>query len=387
VTELAGRGHQIHVRTLSGELAHLAAIGIDGSAIGHAVQDNQLVDWRQRSRPRAALSVLRTLAERACLEAPELTRAIREHDPDVVLVDVNCWGAATAAEASGRAWATFSPCVLPLPSRDAPPVGLGLPPREGPRGRARDVIAQRVVSAVFDSQAMPSINKLRAGYRLPRVSYFSELLRGPPLVLVLVAEGLEYPRSDWPPNVRVVGPVSWAPPVATEEYAWLADLSDPLVLATCSTERQADARVIHAALAGLPPAGMSVLATTGAHDPQSFAAPTGSRVVRFLPHEAVLERAVCVVCHGGMGITQKALAASVPVVVVPFGRDQFEVARRVEVAEAGIRLHPRRLSPERLAQAVRTALARRDGAERIGRRQTRTAGHVAAADAIEALSP
>lgn len=53
--------------------------------------------------------------------------------------------------------------------------------------------------------------------------------------------------------------------------------------------------------------------------------------MRFVPHEAVLERAACVVCHGGMGITQKALAAEVPVVVVPFGRDQVETARRVEL--------------------------------------------------------
>ena len=53
---------------------------------------------------------------------------------------------------------------------------------------------------------------------------------------------------------------------------------------------------------------------------------------------AVLDRAVCVVCHAGMGITQKALAHGVPVVAVPFGRDQPEVARRVEVAGAGVRL-------------------------------------------------
>ena len=35
-----------------------------------------------------------------------------------------------------------------------------------------------------------------------------------------------------------------------------------------------------------------------------------------------------------MGITQKALAAGVPVCAVPFGRDQFEVARRVSKGEA-----------------------------------------------------
>ena len=42
--------------------------------------------------------------------------------------------------------------------------------------------------------------------------------------------------------------------------------------------------------------------------------------------------------HAGMGATQKALAHGVPVCAVPFGRDQLEVARRVEVAHAGTRL-------------------------------------------------
>ncbi|MCV7070521.1 glycosyltransferase, partial [Mycobacterium rufum] len=48
--------------------------------------------------------------------------------------------------------------------------------------------------------------------------------------------------------------------------------------------------------------------------------------------------------HGGMGITQKALARGIPVCAVPFGRDQFEVARRVQVARCGTRLPARRLS-------------------------------------------
>ena len=108
--------------------------------------------------------------------------------------------------------------------------------------------------------------------------------------------------------------------------------------------------------------------------------------MRFLPHEAVLQRAACVVCHGGMGITQKALAAEIPVVVVPCGRDQLDTARRVESAGAGVRLSPRRLTPERLADAVRTAIRLREGARRVSRAYAAAGGAGAAADAIEALA-
>jgi UDP:flavonoid glycosyltransferase YjiC (YdhE family) len=159
------------------------------------------------------------------------------------------------------------------------------------------------------------------------------------------------------------------------------------VLVTCSTERQRDKRLLHVALEALPAAGISVLGTTAAHDPAAFTVPPGSRVVRFLAHDPILQRAACVVCHGGMGITQKALTAGVPVVVVPFGRDQLETARRVEFAGAGVRISPRRLTPERLAAAVREAIGMRAGAQRVSRAYAAAGGATAAADAIEALAP
>ena len=393
--------------TISDELPHLAQAGIEGWAIDPAIEHNQIEDWRERSLRRAGLSVLKIFAERAAAEAPDLRQAIDRHDPDVLLIDVNCWGAATVAEASGLPWAVYSPYLLPLPSRDAPPFGLGLAPMDGPLGTIRDAILGRVLSTSFDRAAMPTINALRAQNGLPALAHYSDLLSRPPLLLALTAEGFEYPRGDWPANVRLVGPINWDPshptsrsasrppaepfsqpphpPTSQPEPSLLAGLSDPLVLVTCSTERQRDKRLLHVALEALPAAGMSVIGTSAAHDPDAFNAPPGSRVVRFAPHEAILERAACVVCHGGMGITQKALSAAVPVVVVPCGRDQLDTARRVEIAKAGARLSPRRLTPDRLLGAVRTAIDCREGARRVSLAYAAAGGQVAAAEAIEAL--
>ncbi|MGA7051058.1 MAG: nucleotide disphospho-sugar-binding domain-containing protein, partial [Mycobacterium sp.] len=85
----------------------------------------------------------------------------------------------------------------------------------------------------------------------------------------------------------------------------------------------------------------------------------------FIPHSAVLDRAVCVVTHGGMGITQKALSRGIPVCVAPFGRDQFEVARRVEIAQAGTRLPARRLTVRRLRQKILSAMTMTTGADAV----------------------
>jgi UDP:flavonoid glycosyltransferase YjiC (YdhE family) len=97
----------------------------------------------------------------------------------------------------------------------------------------------------------------------------------------------------------------------------------------------------------------------------------------------VLDRAVCAVTHGGMGATQKALAHGVPVCVVPFGRDQFEVARRVEVARCGTRLPAKKLSPLRLRAKVREAMTMTDGAKWVAAGFVATGGVARGADLFE----
>jgi MGT family glycosyltransferase len=391
-TELVRRGHDVALYSLVGELEPLAPLGIEGHAIDPTIEEIEIEDYRERSQLRAIRAVFKAFLKRSASEAPDLERALAEHDPDLLLIDINCWGAATVAEASGRPWAMYSPYLLPLPSKDAPAYGPGLRPLGGPLGAARDAIVNRVGERISFQAAMPQINALRSGHGLKALARFDDLLGEPALLLSLTAEGFEYPRSDWPANVRLVGPLNWSPPAETP--TWLEELADPLVLVTCSTERQRDKRLLHVALEALPPAGMSLLGTTAAHDPADFAIPPAdgvvrlptSRVVRFVSHEAVLQRAACVVCHGGLGITQKALAAGVPVVAVPFGRDQAETARRVEFARAGVRLAPRRLDPTRLLDAVHRAIDLREGAQRASRAYTAAGGASAAADAMEAIT-
>jgi UDP:flavonoid glycosyltransferase YjiC (YdhE family) len=103
------------------------------------------------------------------------------------------------------------------------------------------------------------------------------------------------------------------------------------------------------------------------------------------PDSAVLPRASVVVCHAGAGITLKAVAHGVPVYAVPFGRDQLEVARRLERSGAGTRLPRRRLSPGRLRAAVADAEQRRSRAQEVGRALRAAGGAPAAADALQSV--
>jgi MGT family glycosyltransferase len=322
-------------------------------------------------------------ARRAPIEAADLERQLEELDPDLLLVDINTWGAAAAAEASGLPWAMFSPYFLPLPSRDAPPFGLGLAPRADRIGRLRDRALYASVFRALERGGIPKVNGLRRERGLAPLSGAAGLVSAPDLLLYLTAEPLEYPRRDWPPNLRMIGPGIWDPP--SQPPRWLEHIDGPLILVTASSERQGDDRLIEVALRGLAAEELAVIATTVSHEPARFATPANARVERFVPHGPILERAACVVCHGGMGITQKALSLGVPVCVVPFGRDQLEVARRVELAGAGSRLPASRLTPERLRDAVNAAIERRRGARRIAAAFAEAGGPPAAASALEAL--
>ncbi len=381
LTELRGRGHAVRVLTMSGALATLRELGFDADPVDPRIEAIENDDWRARTPIGAQRRDVATLVSRAPLEFDDVCAAA--DGADVLLVDVTGWGAQAAAELSGLPWATFGHFPLPLPSRDAPPYGLGLTPRADLLGRVRDALARRVILAPLERIVLSKLNALRAEHGLRRLRDAADIVTTPPLTVYYTAEPFEYPRTDWPDSVRLVGPGAWDPPAAAPQ--WLSKLERPLIVVTCSTEFQDDGKLAAVALEAFADSQYEVAVTTGAVDPAGLPSVPNAHVARFMPHRPLLERAACVVCHAGMGITQKALAAGVPVCAVPFGRDQFEVARRVVVAEAGAMLPAGRLRSARLRAAVRETIDRTAGAKRIATAFDSAGGAPAAADALEEL--
>jgi UDP:flavonoid glycosyltransferase YjiC (YdhE family) len=69
--------------------------------------------------------------------------------------------------------------------------------------------------------------------------------------------------------------------------------------------------------------------------------------------------------------------------VVPFGRDQFEVAARVAAVGAGTCLMPDALNADTLRRAVGEAIGMRPGAQAIADALAQSGGAAAAAAALE----
>ena len=382
--ELARRGHRVVVRSGVDDVERLRSLGLEARPLRPEIERFEPDDWRARTRFGALRSGLAQFGRRAPFQLRDLAESIESERPDVLFVDEGAWGAAVAAERSGLPWAFSIVSPVPLPSRDAPPFGLGLAPRRDRMGRLRDRLAKRLTLGTLERIIASHVNPLRAELGLRPVATIDDVYLAASVVIAYTAEPFEYPRSDWPAKIRLVGPGLWEPPA--DPPVWLESVRQPLVLVTCSTLFQNDRRLVEAACAAFAGARFDVVVTTADVEPTGLEAPPNVRIERFLAHAPLLERARCVVCHAGMGVTQKALAHGVPVVAVPFGRDQPEVARRVEVARAGVRLPARKLSGRTLRQAVEAATKLQPGAERIASAFAAAGGPAAAAEAIEKLA-
>ncbi len=383
--ELADRGHDVTVKAGLDDIGRLRSAGLHAEPLAPPIERFEPDDWKARTRFGALLSGLRQFGERARAQAGDLAQAIEAEHPDVLYIDEGAWGAAAEAERSGLPWAYSLVSALPLTSRDAPPFGLGLRPRHDRIGRLRDRVARRLTLGSLERMVARQLNGLRAELGVPPFTTLDACYLAASLIVSYTAEPFEYPRSDWPEKIRLVGPGLWEPPA--DAPAWLDDIRPPLVLVTCSTLFQNDRKLAEVACRAFADQPISAVVTTADVDPSSLRPPANVRVERFVPHSLILDHAACVVCHAGMGITQRSLAHGVPVVAVPFGRDQPEVARRVEVAGAGVRLPARKLTPSHLRRAVHAAIGLRPGAQRIADAFAAAGGPVAAADALADLIP
>ncbi|MGH3966587.1 MAG: glycosyltransferase [Mycobacterium sp.] len=382
LSELSGRGHAVYLRTVSTGVEIAQRLGFTTDAIDPRIEAIQHDDWKA-TNPLAALKLsVSVFGQRAVHEVDDLAEAVAHVHPDALLVDVNCWGALSAADAGGVPWACFSPYTPPLRVLGVPPFGLGLRPLLNPLGRLRDAVVRSALLRPLEKGMLAPINTIRADLNVRPVTSMDDFLRCAPLMLLASGKPFQYPHGDWGDAVQMIGPCVLEPgPDAIPER--LASIDRPIVLVTTSSEKQGDDNLVVTAMAALADEPVHVVVTMPAGQPDGIKVSPNATVCRFIPHGALLERAVCAVTHGGMGATQKALARGVPVCVVPYGRDQFEVARRVEVARCGTRLPAKKLWPPRLRTKVREAMTMTDGARGVAAGFAATGGVARGADLFE----
>jgi MGT family glycosyltransferase len=201
------------------------------------------------------------------------------------------------------------------------------------------------------------LNEVAASYGQTPLRDVFELFDRCSRVLVMTSPSFDFKAPRLPQNVRYVGPQLDDPDWATG-LEWSRPGNEPLVLVATSSVYQNQVSLLSRIAAALGQLPVQAVLTTGrAVEPSAIHAPSNVQVVQAAPHRLVLVEASVVVTHAGHGSVLKSLAAGVPLVCIPMGRDQKDNTVRVLRLGAGIRLS-KRSRPDRIAAAVSEVLNR-----------------------------
>lgn len=202
--------------------------------------------------------------------------------------------------------------------------------------RARVAIGTGVTEAAILDAAAVALQTRRAEVGLARNPGGARTRRVPSFVLCPAP--LEDPAAPGPAGARRFRPPS--PPPGRLPDLWPGDERPLVYLTFGSVAPGTDLypgvyREAIAALAALP---IRVLVTVGREaDPAALQPlPPSVRVLRWVPQADVLPHAAVVACHGGSGTVQAALAAGVPLALLPLFADQPHNAERVAALGAGV---------------------------------------------------
>lgn len=133
------------------------------------------------------------------------------------------------------------------------------------------------------------------------------------------------------------------------------------------------------------------MTTGGDRDPKAVnlaQAASNIRLEQWVPHTELFPHTSVVITTGGAGTILTALAAGIPLIIVPTEWDKPDNAQRVVEAGAAIRISPRSCSPRNLRLGVEKLLSTesyRTSARRLAALLNRHDGPREAAELIETI--
>ena len=187
-------------------------------------------------------------------------------------------------------------------------------------------------------------------------------------------------------------PAPWQPDPALEGFLE----TDPPALALCfsSLPLENPARILGIHARAAKKLGMRLLVQSGwagfraAHLPADVD-PSQVMIRDFIPHDWLLPKVCALIHHGGTGTTGRALKNACPMLVEPFGNDQFFNAARVLHLGTGAAVHPFDITPEGMARVLEAkVLSRfyRRKAKVLAKEISKETGLKTACDVIEQLA-
>lgn len=296
--------------------------------------------------------------------------AIDQHGVDLVMAEFMVIWSGLAAEIRGVPFVSLLTYPYAVPSPGFPPLGSAMVSVPKPLHSLRDRLFG-AMNEMFYDRGKKVLNEIRARHDLPAVRHLLDQVRGAEAIVVLTPRAFDFPGLPAPDNVSWAGPILDDPSWADETFVppWADDDDRPLVVVAMSSTFQDQAPAmanIVEALSQLPV--RAVVSLGPALRPDEVPGADNVWVAESLPHAQLIPQAAVVVSHCGHGSVIKSLAAGVPMVCMPMGRDQGDNAARVVAAGAGVKLN-KKVDPSKIRSAMETVLAEpsyRDAARRLG---------------------
>jgi UDP:flavonoid glycosyltransferase YjiC (YdhE family) len=260
-----------------------------------------------------------------------------------------------------------------------------------------------VLSAGFMRLMYRPSKRLALGWVRPVVELRRELGLGPgghplfegqhspSLVLALFSRCLAEPQTDWPPQTAVTGfPFYDRGEIPPSLERFLAEGPAPVVFTLGSSAVLAAGDFYLRSLGAVERLGCRAVFLTG-EQPQGLpeVLPPGVIAVPYAPHGAVFPRAAAIVHQGGIGTTAQAMRSGRPMLVVPFGHDQFDNGARACRQGAGEMLYRSRYDGRRVAEVLKRLMEQSSyakAAAAVGEKVRAENGAAHAADAIESAA-
>ena len=325
--------------------------------------------------------VIRDMADTTDMLCHEVPDVLRQIHAGAVISDQTEPAGGLVARHVGLPLVSVANALLIDREPEIPPafVGWGYDPT--PWGVQRNLGGHRVADWMM-RPLLEVIGRRARAWGLQGLETLEDCL-SPTLEVSQSVDGFDFPRRAPPTALRPCGPLR-----LPETRPWAVLPGGPNVFCSLGTLQGARASIFGAVATACVRLGLPLTIAHGGRLDEAGRSglPGAPRVEAFVPQRAVLRTVGAVVTHGGLNTVLDALAAGVPMVVVPLAFEQGAIAARVARSGAGIVIPRRRLTPETLAEALTALLERPSYRERAAalRDEIAAAGGVSrAADLVE----
>ncbi len=295
--------------------------------------------------------VIRDMAGTTDMLCEEVPTVLHEIHAGAIVADQTEPAGGLVARHLGIPFVSVANALLIDREPSVPPPFIGWGYDATPWGVQRNLGGYRIADWLM-KPVLEVIGRRSRAWNLGGIETIEDCL-SPMLQISQTVEGFDFPRKALNPALVQCGPLR-----RPEQREWSRRDDRRNVFCSLGTLQGGRLPIFRIVAEACRDRGLALtVAHGGKLDATEIASlPGNPRVDAFVPQRAVIKTASAVVTHGGLNTVLDALAAGVPLIVVPLAFEQGATAARVARTGAGLVIPRRQLTPARVADALGTLL-------------------------------